>query len=402
MQIHSEIASIPEQEWNSLLANSNQGLLHPGLRHEYLCALESSGSACPNTGWAPVHLSIQDENDQILGVIPLYLKSHSYGEYVFDWSWAQAYERHGLSYYPKLLSAIPFTPIPGPKLLVREQKHSNLLVSALAQFLNECMGENSPIGQPVSSFHGLFLSKNDEDNLLNPQAIEHPFMERHVVQFHWENIDPNTRQPFATFDDYLASLTQKKRKNIRAERRKATEGEIAIKRYRGHEITSDLLSYFYQCYVNTYAEHFSTPYMTKAFFETIISKMPESILLIVAFEQAEPVASSFFLFNQQRLYGRYWGASKRIGCMHFELCYYQAIEFAIQNGIHWFEGGAQGEHKMARGLNPCTMKSCHWIADSGFKQPIARFLDREREHLTGYVGELEEHQAFKQAKTMAI
>lgn len=401
MQIHSELASIPEQEWNSLVVNANNGLLHPGLRHEYLSALESSGSACPQTGWAPIHLTIHDEDDQILGAIPLYLKSHSYGEYVFDWSWAQAYERHGLAYYPKLLSAIPFTPIQGPKLLFRSKEHIPLLVSALAQFLNECIGSDSPIGQTVSSFHALFLTQNDSEHLLDAEATgEHPFMERHVVQFHWQNIDALTGASFQSFDHYLNSLAQKKRKNIRAERRKATDGPIAIKRFKGTEVTQDVLSYFYQCYVNTYAEHFSTPYMTQAFFQKLLETMPENVLLIVAFEENEPVACSFFLYNEDRLYGRYWGSTKKIACMHFELCYYQAIEFAIEKKIQWFEGGAQGEHKMARGLNPLTMKSAHWVADPGFKQPIARFLDRERDHLTGYVGELQEHQAFKHSPSL--
>lgn len=369
--------------------------MHPGLRHEYLNALELSNSACPETGWVPMHLTVHNKADQIIGAIPMYLKSHSYGEYVFDWSWAQAYERHGLAYYPKLLCAIPFTPIQATKLLVNDPAHSPLLVSALAQFLNECSGTESPIGQGISSFHALFLSERDSLSLLNSEAPEHPFMERHVIQFHWENIDLRTQKRFENFEQYLSSLTQKKRKNIRAERRKALVAGAEIKRFKGQEITPELLAYFYQCYTNTYSEHFSTPYMTQRFFTQLVQTMPESVMLVVAFVNNQPVASSFFLYNQERLYGRYWGATERINCMHFELCYYQAIEFAIENQIKWFEGGAQGEHKMARGLNPCTMKSCHWIADLGFRPPIARFLERERQHLIGYVGELQEHQAVK-------
>lgn len=399
MQLCQSIGEIAQDDWNSLLLASGENTLHPALRHEYLHALETSGSATEDTGWAPLHVRIDDENGKLAAAMPLYLKSHSYGEYVFDWSWAQAYERHGLPYYPKLLCAVPFTPVLGPKLLYAEPHAGKALLEGFSQLAQKASQSRDFLGVQISTAHCLFLTERDEA-LLRGESSSLNFMPRHVVQFHWENKHPDTGLNFEDFEHWLESLQQKKRKNIRAERRKAHVEGVQITRHCGADIAIEDLEYFYRCYVQTYAEHHSTPYLSLAFFKSLIQNMGEQVLLVMARIHGKPAASSFFLFNQNRLYGRYWGASQRIDCMHFELCYYQAIEFAIERKIQWFEGGAQGEHKMARGLNPVTMHSAHWVANPEFEQAISRFLERERNGLQAYEGELSEHIAYKKQQAL--
>lgn len=394
MQICQSMAEMPQAQWNSLVAQANGGLLHPAMRHEYLLALEASGSATADTGWAPIHLKIESDEGQLLAAAPLYLKSHSYGEYVFDWAWAQAYQRSGLPYYPKLLCAVPFTPVQAPKLLAVSTDLRLTLAQGLAQLSEQAASKTSPLGVEVSGLHALFLTQWDQEAMLGattPIGLQ----DRHVVQFHWQNRSPETLAPFASFEEFLSTLTQKKRKNIRAERRKARIQGLQIARIPGSQVSEEQLAFLYECYCRTYSEHFSTPYLSESFFNMLLASMPEQVLLVEARLDGKPVASAFFLYNANRLYGRYWGCVQSIDCLHFELCYYQAIEFAIEQGISWFEGGAQGEHKMARGLNPQTMVSAHWVAEQGFKQPIASFLKREKAHLAAYAEELSEHQAFK-------
>ncbi|HEX4843875.1 MAG TPA: GNAT family N-acetyltransferase [Limnobacter sp.] len=393
------MADLPQAPWNLLVAQANGGELHPAMRHEYLLALEASGSATADTGWGPLHLKIESDQGELLAAMPLYLKSHSYGEYVFDWAWAQAYQRHNQPYYPKLLCAVPFTPVMAPKVLAREPAHQQAMAQGLAQLTKQASQDAALLGCQTSSLHALFLSPDDQSVLLGA-ATPIGLQDRHVVQFHWQNKHPQLDQPYASFEAFLETLSQKKRKNIRAERRKARLEGLSIERIPGDCVSAEQLAFFYQCYSRTYAEHFSTPYLTESFFRMILASMGEQVLLIVASLSGKPVASAFFLYNSQRLYGRYWGCVQDIACLHFELCYYQAIEFAIERGIKWFEGGAQGEHKMARGLNPQTMVSAHWVADAGFKQPIAHFLEREKQHLAAYAEELTEHQAFRQARPL--
>lgn len=395
MQICQSIGEIAQGEWNSLLLKSNAGVLHPAVRHEYLHAMEQTGCVTPTTGWAPLHLAIHDEQSRLIAAMPLYLKSHSYGEYVFDWAWAQAYEREGLAYYPKLLSAIPFTPVLAPKILCGLPEHRNALAQGLAQLTEQAGNNDELLGTRISTLHALFLNTEDQSALLgsgtalNAQA-------RHVVQFHWHNQNPVSGLPFSSFDDFLQSLNQKKRKNIRAERRKAFADGVEITRVPGNQATEEQIEFFYQCYATTYAEHFSRPYLSLDFFKRICASMGEQVLLVIANQNSRPVASSFFLHSNERLYGRYWGCLEQLPCLHFELCYYQGIEYAIENGINWFEGGAQGEHKMARGLNPQTMVSAHWVQEPHFKQPINQFIAREKAHLAAYATELSEHEAFRQ------
>lgn len=395
MEICQGIDQIAQDDWNSLLIQSNEGFLHPALRHEFLFALEYSGAVTAQTGWGPLHLKLSNEDGNIQAAMPLYLKSHSYGEYVFDWAWAQAYERHGLPYYPKLLSAIPFTPVKGPKLLSRDAASAQQMALGFSQISQTCASDASVLGVKASSAHALFLSENDQECFLGPKPLHIELDSRFCVQFHLENRNPATGEKFQTFEDYLASLNQKKRKNIKAERRKAMESGVSIQRVLGNEATDKQIEFFYDCYVQTYHEHMSSPYLNLDFFRQICTTMGDQILIIQANLADQPVASSLLLFNEDRLYGRYWGAIEKIPFLHFELCYYQAIEFMIERGINWFEGGAQGEHKMARGLNPVNNISAHWVYDEGFKEPIRRFLEREKNHLQHYIGELEEHTAFK-------
>jgi predicted N-acyltransferase len=394
MQICQSIGEIAQAEWNSLVRKCNGGVLHPALRHEYLLALESSGSATAETGWGPLHLAIHDDSNALLAAMPLYLKSHSYGEYVFDWAWAQAYEKNGLRYYPKLLCAIPFTPVLAPKVLHANSEAASAMANGLAQLTWQAAENKELLGTQISTLHALFLTEQDQQLILgNATSLNNS--SRHVVQFHWHNQSPARNEPFCDFDDFLESLNQKKRKNIRAERRKAKVEGLEICRIEGSKATQAELEFFYQCYSRTYMEHFSSPYLNPEFFKQICTTMGEQVLIIQASLNGVPVASSFFLYSEERLYGRYWGCVENLPCLHFELCYYQAIEFAIEHGIEWFEGGAQGEHKMARGLNPQTMVSAHYVHDEGFKLPIENFLRREKAHLQAYAIELNEHTAFR-------
>lgn len=399
MQICQSIGEIAQAEWNSLVRKCNQNELHPALRHEYLLALESTGCASAETGWGPLHLALRDESQRLVATLPLYLKSHSYGEYVFDWAWAQAYERNGQPYYPKLLCAIPFTPVLTPKLLHEHEEAATALSQGLSQLTWQAAEDNKLLGTQVSTLHALFLNDTDQRLLLGP-ATSLNCSSRHVVQFHWHNHNLLTGQQFLDFDEFLESLNQKKRKNIRAERRKALLAGLTIQRISGRDASDEQIEFFYQCYSRTYQEHFSSPYLNQEFFRQICTTMGEQVLLIQASLNGVPVASSFFLHGKRRLYGRYWGCVQNIPCLHFELCYYQAIEFAIENSLDWFEGGAQGEHKMARGLNPQTMVSAHYVHDNSFKLPIENFLRREKAHLAAYAEELSEHTAFRSSQQL--
>lgn len=391
MRICGSIADIDQQQWNLLVVTANCGVLHPALRHEFLLALESQGSVTPETGWSPLHLALEDEGE-LVACMPLYLKTHSYGEYVFDWAWAQAYQRAGFDYFPKLLSAIPFTPVLAPKLLAKTPAAAKALADGLLQLASKVSQDPSLLGTKVSSAHLLFTEALDQ------QALKQTCLIRKSVQFHWQNQNPPNQNTFEDFEDFLSTLSKKRRKNIRSERKKVAEAGVSIKRFTGLDIAPTTLDYFYHCYAKTYAEHHSSPYLSKGFFDELIRTMPESLMLAVAYQHNQPVAASFFLHSQARLYGRYWGCTSDISCLHFEMCYYQGIEFAIEQSIQYFEGGAQGEHKMARGLNPTTLTSMHWIADSRFEDAIARYLDRETSQLGMYVDELQEHTAFKQTQ----
>ena len=399
-------------EWNDLLAQQDPGrMLNPFMRHEYLAAMQASGSAVPATGWTPRFVALYD-GPKLVAACALYLKAHSYGEYVFDWAWANAYQQHGLPYYPKAVVAPPFTPVPGPRLLAQDAATRVLLVQALIAW---CESES------LSSLHLLFSA--DEDIAACEQA---GLMLRHTVQFHWKNIAPtlvasrtalpplpvrnepveglsNSPRRFKDFDDFLASLNQEKRKKIRQERRKVAEAGVVFRWSRGTDISAADWDFFYRCYERTYLEHGNAPYLSRDFFARMAATMPDNWLLFVAQRGGQPMACSLIGLNtgpagsgQQTAYGRYWGALERVDCLHFEACYYQPLAWCIAHGFDSFEGGAQGEHKMARALLPVKTTSAHWLAHPSFADAVERFLEREGEGIANYMEDLERRNPFKQ------
>ncbi len=367
-EIISSINEIAADEWDALTDGT------PLLSHAFLSALENSGSVGNGTGWMP-HPLIVTQNNRLVGAMPLYLKSHSYGEYVFDWAWADAYQRSGLNYYPKLLSAIPFSPITSNRLLSQQPKVQLLMIEALENMLHQ---------HDLSSAHVLF--PNDVDALPLEKA---GWLKRTGVQFRWQN------KNYRDFDDFLATLSHDKRKKIHQERKKIVQAGVICRHIKGTEATRQDWDFFYQCYSNTYREHHSTPYLTQQFFCDIGKNMPQHILLIVAEIDGKPIASTLNIYNRHTLYGRYWGATQFVSGLHFELCYYQAQQFCMAEKIEYFEGGAQGEHKLARGFEPRPTCSYHKIAHPDFKKAIQQFLNREGEGVAAYTSELEERVPFK-------
>ena len=389
MRLHSRITELESVRWNELLVASNNGYLHPCLRHEYLNALEQSGSVGEGTGWTPCHISLWNE-EELVGASPMYIKDHSYGEYVFDWAWADAYQRHGLNYYPKLLTAIPFTPVFGPRLLACDDDTREQLAAAILQFAQQSAEDATLLGTTISSWHGLYLPQQDAAAMEAEGCLK-----RSGVQFHWKNHSLQTGQPYSDFDEYLNALTQKKRKNIKAERRKVQEAGVECRSITGDMIEPAHLDFFYRCYTTTYLQHRSTPYLKRSFFTWLLQTMPEQVLLSMAYQGDKAVAASFCLFNEHTLYGRYWGALEFVPCLHFELAYYTPMQWAIEHGTQTFEGGAQGEHKWARGFEPTPTQSAHWLANESFYEAVERFLEREGNGMSAYIDELQEHSPFK-------
>ncbi|AMC33717.1 GNAT family N-acetyltransferase [Janthinobacterium sp. B9-8] len=373
ISLHSHIDDIAAADWDALAGTQ------PFIRHAYLAALENTGAVGEHSGWTPCHLAIRDANHQLIGAMPLYRKTHSYGEYVFDWAWAEAYLRHGLDYYPKLISAIPFTPITGPRLLAKTDATRQRLLAAAVAIAQES-GD--------SSFHLLF-PPGTEATLAQDSGL----LSRHDVQFHW------LRGDWRDYADFSDALTRDKRKKLRQERRKVSDAGVRIIRKRGSEISEADWVFFYRCYSNTYLEHRSTPYLSLAFFLQIASAMPQSCLLILAYQDGRPIAAALNIIGPDRLYGRYWGAvwgpAGYVANLHFELCFYQGIEFALEAGLDAFEGGAQGAHKLARGFVPVATQSAHWLAHPGFSDAIDQHLNRERAAVANWQSELEQHKPFK-------
>ena len=438
--------------WNALLALQSHPT--PFMRHEYLAALHESESAVPHTGWTPRFMTLW-EGDLLVAACPLYLKSHSYGEYVFDWAWASAYEQHGVPYYPKAVVAVPFTPVPGTRLMARDAAARQGLVQALCQWCED---------EGISSLHVLFAS--DDDVLTGARE---GLMLRHTVQFHWKNVAPTlgtdvsslppegalaalgrpgggsgaaptldtggfllpTESVLAAveshcdsgsaaagtlayrdFDDFLAHLTQEKRKKFRQERRRVAEAGVTFRWAQGADITADDWNFFYRCYERTYLEHGNPPYLTRAFFQQMADRMPEHWLLFIAEREGRPIASSLIAISAQpsstegqnhskyagcTAYGRYWGALERVDCLHFEACYYQPLAWCIAHGVQRFEGGAQGEHKMARALLPVPATSMHWLAHPAFADAVDRFLAREGAGVEQYLDHLQARSPFRAA-----
>ncbi|GAB3102127.1 GNAT family N-acetyltransferase [Bordetella tumbae] len=366
--IATSLSQIDPSEWNALAGNQ------PFVRHEFLSALHETGCACPDTGWAPYYLVLR-RDERLVGGVPLYLKSHSRGEYVFDYAWADAFERHGLRYYPKLLSSIPFTPVGGSRLLAGTQEDRLTLAQGLIELAQ---------GLKVSSLHMLFP---DEDDLL--ALREAGYMVREGVQFHWRNAG------YAHLDDFLAALNHDKRKKIRQDRKKVLEAGVEYRWLHGTQIDAQSLDFFYRCYEQTYFAHGNAPYLSAEFFERLHREIPDTLVLIVAVRDGQPIAAALNMRGGDTLYGRYWGSLEFVSGLHFETCYLQSIDYCIQHGLASFEGGAQGEHKMARGLLPTPTWSAHWIADARFAAAIEDFLERETQAVDGYLGELEAHTPFR-------
>ena len=381
LQIHDDPGRIDAAAWDALLAASPAPT--PFLRHAFLAALHASGSACAATGWQPVFMTLADEN--AAGVLragaALYLKSHSYGEYVFDWAWADAWERAGQRYYPKLLGAVPFTPVPGSRLLARDAEARAALLAAIEAFARD---------QGLSSAHLLFLDEADR-----AAATAQGWLLREGVQFHWTNRQP---EPYADFADFLAHLSRDKRKKIQQERRYVREAGIAFDVRRGAEIAEADWDFFARCYDNTYREHRSTPYLSRAFWAEMARAMPEHWLMFVARRGPERVAASLIAIDPERrvAWGRYWGCTEPVAHLHFAACYHEPLDWCVRERFLRFEGGAQGEHKMARGLLPVTTTSAHWLRHPGFADAVARFLERETAGVEAYVGELRERNPFRQ------
>jgi uncharacterized protein len=383
IRVHDDPGAIEAATWNGLLMMQSEPT--PFMRHEYLSALHRSGSAVAKTGWQPQFITLE-HNGELTGACALYLKAHSYGEYVFDWAWAEAYQRHGLAYYPKLLGAAPFTPVPGARLLARDAASRSVLVKAIQALAQE---------QALSSAHVLFMSEPDR------QAFDQAgWMLRENVQFHWCNREKDGEpQPYADFADFLASLQRDKRKKIAQERRRVAEAGVHFQLKQGADITPADWDFFYRCYTLTYRAHHSTPYLTRNFFEQMAQTMAAHWLMCVAQQGSESIAASLIALDpvQRVAYGRYWGAVRHVSCLHFEACYYQPLAWCIQNQYQRFEGGAQGEHKMARGLLPVRTFSAHWLADPRFGSAVADFLEREGQGIGAYVDELNERNPFKSA-----
>jgi hypothetical protein len=372
-------AEVDAGAWNALLAR--QDAPTPFMRHEWLAALHESGSATARTGWQPAFLTLT-RGGVLQAACALYLKSHSYGEYVFDWAWANAYEQHGLAYYPKGLVAVPFTPVPGSRLLARDDAARRALVDALLAVCRQ---------NELSSLHLLFLSEADR------RACEEAgLMARSTVQFHWNN------ENWTDFDAFLASLQQDKRKKIRQERRKVAEAGVTFRALRGAEIGPTDWDFFYRCYERTYREHGNPPYLKREFFRRTARDLPDHWLLFIAQRGGRDIASSLIALaldeagTAQVAYGRYWGALERVDCLHFEACYYQPLQWCIEHGVQRFEGGAQGEHKMARALMPARTHSAHWLAHPAFADAIERFLAREGEGIDHYMEHLQHRSPFRQ------
>ncbi|MES2049210.1 MAG: GNAT family N-acetyltransferase [Pseudomonadota bacterium] len=373
--LHS-LADVGQKLWDQLILSQPDA--NPFLSYAFLHALHESGSASKQTGWSPCYISVWD-GESLAAVMPLYEKSHSYGEYVFDWAWAEAYHQHGLQYYPKLLSAIPFTPITGTRLIARDTQAQQALLNELIRLQT---------AMQVSSTHILFPTK-DEAILLNNAG----FLLRQGIQFHWQN------HAYADFEEFLSSLEKKKRKNIRAERRKVAELGIEFQHLCGSDIHADDWHFFKSCYDQTYSEHHSSPYLNLDFFLRIGAAMPENIHLIIAHRGEKRIATSLLIQDTNTVYGRYWGCIEHFPCLHFETAYYQAIEFCIKNKIKIFEGGAQGEHKMARGFLPTKTYSAHFLAEDAFSAAVANFLRRETGGIENYFSELDERTPYKQSPT---
>lgn len=377
VKVLEKIDSVAPAEWDACAGTDN-----PFVSHTFLRALEDSGSVGKESGWLPQHLVIEDEAGGLLGAVPMYLKSHSQGEYVFDWGWADAYERAGGRYYPKLQAAIPFSPVAGPRLLVRPGDKADTIRSALTAGLIEVAKQYG-----VSSLHVTFAEEPDADWLESAG-----FLIRHGHQFHWRN------EGYGNFDDFLNNLSSRKRKNIRKERRKVEDAGIRVQTLNGDDIEGRHWDEFHQFYVNTYDRKWGYPYLTRDFFALLGEEMADKVALVRADIDDLAIAGALNLVGSDALYGRNWGSAGQYRFLHFEACYYRAIDFAIERGLTTVEAGTQGPHKIQRGYLPQRTYSAHWIRDEGFRDAVADYLEREKRAEAGEIVALDELSPFRRTE----
>jgi uncharacterized protein len=373
VRVHASIAEIPAAAWDACA-----GEVNPTVSHAFLNALEESGSVSKRAGWTPLHLSVMGPDGEIAGVVPLYAKTHSYGEYIFDWGWADAFERAGRRYYPKLLSAVPFTPVPGPRLLVRPDAGPQVrehLLAGMIEFVNQ---------RRISSLHVNFPEPADLEAF-----AEAGFLQRLSQQFHWTNAG------YRDFDDFVAALNSRKRKAVRKERREALAPGLEIDVLTGSDLKPRHWDAFFEFYLATSDRKWGSAYLNRRFFALIGERMPEKIVLFLARRGGKYVAGAFNLLGKDTIYGRNWGSYGEYKFLHFECCYYQAIEFAIARGLKRVEAGAQGPHKIQRGYLPAPTYSAHWIPDPAFRRAVAEFLARERQMIAHKMEGLAEFSPFR-------
>ncbi len=377
-QVIDSIMDIEAKEWDECAGYSN-----PFISHAFLSSLEQSGSVSTETGWLPQHIVIKDKNGDIVACCPLYLKNHSYGEYIFDWGWADAYERAGGKYYPKLQSAVPFTPVTGRRLLVKNnapKEYYKFLVSTIIEVSRK---------HNVSSLHVTFPLEREWE-LLGQAG----FLMRTSKQFHWEN------HSYSNFDEFLSQLTSRKRKAIKKERESLFQNQIVYKLLTGAELTESYWDTFYQYYLNTIDKKWGQAYLTRDFFSMLGERLPNAALLIVAERNGEPIAGALNLIGNNTIFGRNWGSRENLKFLHFETCYYQAIEYAIANKLKWVEAGAQGPHKIQRGYLPKEVYSAHWIEDVNFRNAVDNFVIRERKEVDYEINELMKYSPYRSDKSV--
>ena len=377
IEIASSLLDVSVADWDSLNLDGN-----PFTSHAFLSALEESSSIGGKTGWLPRYLLCRNETGALLGALPMYEKHHSWGEYVFDWAWANAWQQCGLNYYPKLIVAVPFTPVSGQRFLVipgSDRKQTiQVLNSAAIDYAKE---------EGYSSLHYLFPS-NEECTQLQQQDL----LIRHDVQFHWNN------NGYADFNAFLATMNSRKRKKISRERRRVNETGVEFKTISGKTLTHSHMVDMYEFYLSTIMAHGSQAYLSHDFFQLLGERLAENIVLIEAHYQGEVIAAALNIRHGDVLYGRYWGCKEEFHSLHFETCYYQAIDFCIRHGLSCFEGGAQGEHKLSRGFLPVFTCSAHWMADQRLNSAISDFLDREKAQVAHYQQLLNQHSPFKERR----
>jgi len=374
--VNNSIDDIAAAEWNHLVGDTC-----PFLRHEFLQAAETSKSVAPETGWTPRHLTLRGRDGTLRAALPLYQKDHSWGEFVFDWSWAQAYERAGLQYYPKLVSAVPFTPATSHRLL-RLDSSDTEAASALCDAAIKLAGEAN-----CSSLHVLFPTSDD-----TPFLRDAGLRLRKDCQFHWHN------DSYADFEDFLHKFSSAKRKKTKRDRRRVSEAGITFRRLHGNELDNKWWQIIYRLISITFVRRGSLPYFTLDFFTEISQSMPENVLVIVAEKSDEAIAAAVFFESDQVLYGRYWGSDAHYDALHFETCYYQGIDYCIETGKQVFEPGTQGEHKISRGFVPVTTWSAHWLQHPEFFSAIGDYLVEEGQHVERYIQAVDEHSPYRDAK----